>query len=269
MKFDHIIMNPPYCRNLHLKILNEALKHSDDIVKLSPIRWLQDPLAEYKRKSDFNKVVDISNKIESLDVIKATDAERFFNVGLPFNLGVYHITNTGGWVSTFENKLLCKIVDKIILVDSLMNHIVIDDLDGISCLLSMMTGGQNGRLEAETPFMMKKEKCYFNNKKNIYTGKTYLEQRTESAWGNVKPKSENTNVKFNSEKERDNFYDSWNTKCLRWLFNKQKVDVNVHPQFLPWLGDYTHEWTDKDLYEYFNLTPEEIQAIENEFKDEI
>ena len=55
MKFDHIIMNPPYCRNLHLKILNEAIHHSDDVVNLSPIRWLQDPLAEYKRNSDFKR----------------------------------------------------------------------------------------------------------------------------------------------------------------------------------------------------------------------
>ena len=39
MKFDHVIMNPPYHRNLHLKILNEAINHSDDIVNLSPIRW--------------------------------------------------------------------------------------------------------------------------------------------------------------------------------------------------------------------------------------
>ena len=45
MKFDCIIMNPPYCRNLHLKILNEAICYSDDIVNLSPIKWLQDPLA--------------------------------------------------------------------------------------------------------------------------------------------------------------------------------------------------------------------------------
>ena len=36
MKFDHIWINPPYCRNLHLKILNEAIRHSDDIVNLSP-----------------------------------------------------------------------------------------------------------------------------------------------------------------------------------------------------------------------------------------
>ena len=35
-------MNPPYCRNLHLKILNEAVKHSDDVVCIHPARWLED-----------------------------------------------------------------------------------------------------------------------------------------------------------------------------------------------------------------------------------
>ena len=42
-------MNPPYCRNLHLKILNEAVKHSDDVVCIHPARWLEDAL--WKEKS--------------------------------------------------------------------------------------------------------------------------------------------------------------------------------------------------------------------------
>ena len=70
MKFDHIIMNPPYCRNLHLKILNEAINHSDDIVNLSPIRWLQDPLAEYKKNSDWKKFESERKRIETLMVCK-------------------------------------------------------------------------------------------------------------------------------------------------------------------------------------------------------
>ena len=47
MKFDCIVMNPPYERNLHLKILAEAITHLKDekstCVNLSPVRWLQDP----------------------------------------------------------------------------------------------------------------------------------------------------------------------------------------------------------------------------------
>lgn len=266
MKFDHIIMNPPYCRNLHLKILNEAIRHSDDIVNLSPIRWLQDPLAEYKRNSDFKRFKEIRERIESIEIIKVTDAETLFGISLPFNLGVYHITKDGGWINTFNKPLLSKMVEKVISTDNVNNHTVIDDLDGISLLLSMFTGGCSGRLENENAFMIVKERSYFTNKINEFTNETYLAQRTRVAWGNVKPKAVNTNVKFSTKEERDNFYDSWSTKTLRWMFNTMKVDVNVHSNLLPWLGDYTHPWTDEDLYKYFNLSEDEIKIIESEIK---
>lgn len=50
----HIIMNPPYSGNLHLKIVSKIISEypNAEIVNLSPIRWLQDPLAEYKKNSD-------------------------------------------------------------------------------------------------------------------------------------------------------------------------------------------------------------------------
>ena len=266
MKFDHIVMNPPYHRNLHLKILNEAINHSDDIVNLSPIRWLQDPLAEYKRNSDFKRFKEIRERIESIEIIKVTDAETLFGISLPFNLGVYHITKDGGWINTFNKPLLSKMVEKVISTDNVNNHVVVDDLDGISLLLSMFTGGCSGRLENENTFMIVKERSYFTNKINEFTNETYLEQRTRIAWGNVKPKAINTNIKFTTREERNNFYDSWNTKTLRWMFNTMKVDVNVHSNLLPWLCDYTHPWTDEDLYQYFELTEDEIKIIEDEIK---
>ena len=265
--FDKIIMNPPYNGSLHLKILSKIISEypNAEVVNLSPIRWLQDPLAEYKKNSDFKKFEDIIKRIKDLEVVPASYAEKLFNIGLPFNLGIYHIAEKGNWKNEFRSPLLNKMVKKC-LKSSLKDHIIVDDLDGISLLISLFTGGRDGGLEEETPFMMKREKCFFTNKVNDITEKTYLEQRTETAWGNVKPKGENTNIKFSTKEERENFYSSWNTKCLRWLFNKEKVDIHVHPQFLPYLGDYTHPWTDEMLYEYFGLNEEEIKEIEREIK---
>ena len=81
MKFTKIIMNPPYDGNFHLKLVSTAMKLSDDIINLSPIRWLQDPLAEYKSGSDWNKFDNIRNHIESLNEIKAEDAQDMFESG--------------------------------------------------------------------------------------------------------------------------------------------------------------------------------------------
>ena len=120
MKFDHIIMNPPYCRKLHLKILNEAIHHSDDIVNLSPIRWLQDPLAEYKRNSDFKKFKEIRERIESIDVIDAASSTNSFNAAIWTDLGVYHLNKNGGFDTYcllkhlwFVNKVILKVKDSV------------------------------------------------------------------------------------------------------------------------------------------------------------
>ena len=176
MHFDKIIMNPPYNGNLHLKILQEAMKHGDEIVNLSPIRWLQDPLAEYKKNSDWFRFEDIRKRIKNLEVVPASYAEKLFNIGLPFNLGIYHITEKGNWKNEFKSPLLNKMVKKC-LKSSLKDRIIVDDLDGISLLISLFTGGRDGGLEEETPFMMKREKCFFTNNINDITEKTYLEQR--------------------------------------------------------------------------------------------
>ena len=127
MNFDHIIMNPPYDKNLHLKIIQEAMKHSDDVVNLSPIRWLQDPLAEYKKNSDWKKFEDIRNHIETLEVIDPKVVKEAFGADFVSDIGIYHITLKGGWKRD-ENTIIEKIVKKT--TDVLNNHIEFDTNDG-------------------------------------------------------------------------------------------------------------------------------------------
>ena len=67
---------------------------------------------------------------------------------------------------------------------------------------------------------------------------------------------------FNSYEEALNCYNAMNTKLARFCCCKSVVDSNVYPEYAPWLGDYTHPWTDEDLYKYFELTDDEIKIIE-------
>lgn len=110
-----IFMNPPYDRNLHTKILDQTLKEYPDetIVNLSPIRWLQDPLAKRKKNSDWNKFENVRKLIKSIEIIKANEASELFGIASPVDLGIYTLAPGGGWKNPWQSKLVDKIVDNM------------------------------------------------------------------------------------------------------------------------------------------------------------
>ena len=66
-KFDVAIMNPPYDGSLHLEIMEYVIPNSKEVIDISPVRWLQDPLAKLKSNSDYKKYEEtISKKIVKL-----------------------------------------------------------------------------------------------------------------------------------------------------------------------------------------------------------
>ena len=73
-KFDIAIMNPPYNRSLHLKIIDVVIPVADKVINISPVRWLQDQVAKYKPKKNNlqEKYKNILSALESLTVIFAT-----------------------------------------------------------------------------------------------------------------------------------------------------------------------------------------------------
>ena len=273
MKFDCIIMNPPYSRNLHLKILAEAIKHLKDdgtCVNLSPVRWLQDPLAKYKKNCDLKRFEDsVAKHINSLETFSSKDGAELFNNSLNIQCGIYCCTKNGGYDYIASNSILDKVLaKKTSMCDS---HIVYSRPIKYSCVITLISGGAAGKTEAVSRWMMDKKKAFYDNDKNA-DGLSYKEYRDKIIWGNLKAKSEVTHIEFDNSIERENFYNSQETLLMRYVFRMHLVDVHVHPKFLPWLGDainprtglkgYTGEWTDDDLALYFNITSEEQKVIE-------
>lgn len=263
MKFDHIIMNPPYCRNLHLKILNEAINHSDDVVNLSPIRWLQDPLAEYKRNPDFNKFKCIREHIESIEIISSSEAQKAFSIEIFSDLGVYHINKDGGfdainfWKLTrtlAQNMMLTKLIS---LKDTIANHYEKNKRDGIRVPMTDIGGNRGYR-------NVYKELSYVID--GCKDGRDWTKCKNMGGYEKPEGCPLPLSIKFNTVTEAQNFYDSFFTRFYTWLCNITKMNQHLHPNLLPWLGDYTHPWSDTDLYKYFNLTDDEIRIIESEIK---
>jgi len=241
MNFDHIIMNPPYDKNLHLKILQEAMKHSDDVVNLSPIRWLQDPLAEYKQGTDYKRYESIRKRIASIEEVSGEEAIKLFGAAFYSSLGIYHIDGKDHEVFKYEfNPLIYKITNYP------CKHFTYDAPE-------------------DKPYKMVLPATHGN------LGKYDWAEITSKDWEvakNVKASSETNGyviMAFDTEAEMKNFYDSLFLKLYKWLVKNIKTTAATaqYIKFVPILPDYTHPWTDADLYEYFNITEDEIKEIES------
>lgn len=241
-----IIMNPPYSGNLHLKILSHLISEYPDaeIVNLSPIRWLQDPLAEYKKNSDWFRFEDIRTKIESLETIDASLAHDLFDIQHS-DLGIYHLSkdSNGFKRDTSLDTIMKKILDKS-SEDSFKDHIT-SNRTGIFIDVLDLYGGIIGK---GSGFV--KPLGYERKQSSTSKGST-------DGW---------RCMKFDTEEEAENFYNACNTNMYYFIFIKFRSYLRLLMEYVPYLGDYTHPWTDQMLYEYFGLTEDEVKEIEQEIK---
>ena len=245
MKFDCIVMNPPYQRNLHLKILAEAIKHLKDdesvCVNLSPDNWITNPFKMFeKEKLKREAPIKIGKYVVSHESISQEDFNNLFGTSNYFGVGIVTVgTKETGfdcseWNST--NELLLKILEKIYKMPSLRSKF--------------------SRRVNNTKFVPVRRR----------THKTYNYCEMDS--NDIDAKD---GILFDTEVEAMNFkksiIDTWLYKWLdttEWEGSENSAEV-------PWLGDavnprtglkgYQSEWTDDDLVLYFDITPEEYNII--------
>ena len=264
-------MNPPYDKNLHLKILQEAMKHSKEVVNLSPIRWLQDPLAEYKKNSDWFRFENIRKRIESIDELPMVEATSLFGAAFSMDLGIYHITQRGGWNTPYKNVIIDKVVNKS--EKTLTDVMSTNEDEGWRCrikkLMPIPSNRPNGTALEYTNLYLCHQSLDWVYKDGYQNGKHWSENKLAGAGG---PKSYTKDdklpysIKFDTEVEAYNFQAYTKTKFFKYIYSKMKTDQNVPLKYLPFMPTYKHEWTDEMLYEYFNLTEDEIKEIEQEIK---
>lgn len=255
MNFDVAIMNPPYERDLHLKVLEKVLKFCDKVVNISPIRWLTDPLAKYKKTSSFNKYkTTICDKLTDVEILDSKYVNDMFATAFNMNIAIYAFDVNS--VHYDYNKLNTNVLlDKIIAnsADNIANHAKSTVMCNWTIVLSLMIGGNDGRLGQQKYWNDDYDRTvYYNNIRK--DGKTYKEYRLSVCWGNVKPREEAYHIEFASEEEVKNFYNYIHTKVFSYVFMTTQHDINPHPDFYPYMSDYTQLWTDKRLCEFFDIT---------------
>ena len=240
MKFDCIIQNPPFKRNLHLKILAEAIKHLKDeksvCVNLSPVFMQPNELNILRETKKF-----LYSRIVSQDEHPAADMEKLF--------GIYSANNLA--ITSFSKEA----DDNVVFPeDSIETRIVLKFRDKHKAKsIRTMIWKTSGHFEVPV------QGDYGYAKRWHYT----LEEMLSG-----KPTSK---MKFATQAEADNFVRT-TISCIPYKFIYVIDEKAAIPAHLPFLGDvinprtglkgYTGEWTDDDLALYFNITPEEQEEIE-------
>ena len=264
-KFDICLMNPPFSRTLHLKFLENCIKYCDNVVTVQPVRWIEETVGPKKKTSAFNKYEDsIAKHIKELDIYSAKEAEKLFGAAFNFNIGIYVCDKKGGfdYSKLNTNKILDKVLEK--MPDNIDNHIKFNE-PNTAIIVSLITGGNNGRNNVIDLYFQGstyKSVIYDGNSKRLDNGLTFYENRKKTAWGNVKVRGEQFNIKFKNIDECINFFNSTRTYLFRYIFNVVTSDIHVQAKFLPFMNDYSKPWTDERMYDYFNITKEEQKEIE-------
>ena len=263
MKFDCIIINPPYDGQLHLKIFEEAIKHlsKDGVcVSLSPTPWLAKfnvnrPMAKYRKV--FN------GKIKTIETVDHATANAMFGTGNSIEeLGIYTVTNDNSTPVDLMNYGFNTAAEK-----SLYDKIdMMNPKSGVITYNKAALDIRYGRVSAKTAYCNKGcDKIDIRKPFDvpIYTwhgGKTCKE-----AVLMLDPKKKVSMVLyFNSKVEHDNFIDSLDTTFMNWYYHTFVVpgDCKII-NYMFRMSDYTQPWDDARLYKYFNLTDEEIKTIES------
>ena len=261
MKFDVAIMNPPYDGNLHLKILEKVIPIADKVVNISPVSQLVNCVNTFKDgKNDTKKYfAGIGKHLKSCGkIFSIEEALQIFTgarITNPLAIQVYEISYNSIEECERVNShngmkaIVKKVYDYSHDVDNIENHLESNKKDGYRIKFGRIGGGTWTAFRPHTSDVFKEviydglltdgrphwQMCSVNQ----YTKKT--EELPES-------------LPFTTKAEAQNFIDSYNTKFLKTCLGFLHVDMHIHPEYLPYMPDYTQPWTDKRFCEYFGIT---------------
>jgi len=274
-KFDVVVGNPPYQREMHIKFLKLSYDISNKyVIFVHPSSWLLD-------EKNLNKSLKIRNLVgEHIIDLTLINGNPLFNILLFTPL-----------VITFLDKNYTN-EGKILVYDKINNTTVsYDNIDQVNkwgnkdTYISIKNkilkyAKENSLQDHKIGVWMKKEQ-----KKGFYINLAYIRgnpvSTSEKMVGNdfytFIPKEEKVEKKqtkpisfyFPEEKYARNFLNYLKTDFARFSLSILKLNQHFNGgelKSVPWL-DFSKEWTDKKLYKHFDLTQEEIHFIEKNIPD--
>ena len=239
-KFDCIIMNPPYQRTLHLKILANVARYGvKEIVNLSPV------VNYVSRKNAYSPVhikkfdaQPLKEHCVSIERLTLDDMVKHFGAGAQNAIGIQHYVMdaehevTPTTYVTGDVALIRKIMN-VCMADSLANH-----KDGNFIL---RYSGIHGHMEE------KAKDTYF-----FMSLSWEAQLNTKGAFP----------IGFATEADAHDFYDFWMSKYGIQLTKLWKCDTRVIAKFIPYF--WAKPGKEKAaIMNKFKLTEDEFAALMN------
>lgn len=258
--FDVTIMNPPYNKNTHLKILDTIRNYSSKIINISPVRWLTDPFASLK-KSTLRSYETLAKHINSINIIESRDASALFGIQIYSDVAIYEISEDENpnfdyfnfWKIT-KTPIQVSLIDKIINNKKTKLRDVIEHSinDGIRVPVTDIAGNR-GCLPTY------KDICYCVD--GYVDGKLWHACKNNGGYekeGEMIPNS----IKFENIPDAVNFYNSYqNLLELKGICRLTVQQQHIQTFVLPFLDDYSHPITKEDIKKYYNFTDDEINEL--------
>ncbi len=259
-KFDVIVGNPPYegkGNPLYLQILEKVNVNNNRVIWLCPTQWVKN----YKD----------SNYLDNLKKNTCNNLVFHTFIGNPFD-GALTANEVGVFVfgegnkenyetirmERFLNAKLAKSIwDKFNVWNEKFGNI--DDHNKIDLKKKYYVRAQwiRGNQDLKT-----------NKPKWDWTTLFGEDQRTDFSFKPAETKSSPVSFwNFATVKECKNFVSACETDILMFAHYISKINNANNNQVLamiPWLCDYTHEWTEAEIANKLNLTKEEVEYIHQE-----
>lgn len=248
MKFDCIIMNPPYDGDLHVKILKEAREHLNDngiCVNLSPNLY-----TNYKTCKNFDMLPI------SYEIIDRKSMCKLFN-GIQLN--------DDGMISVWGK-------NTNLTVDDIKKQFIPTSYPIVKRLKFNKTFADVNKLDYnnENFFVpLKLMTSKWDKNKNSIVDKIGLIKngfvKNEIPYKDARKKNKDRpcgGIPFESENEAINFMNSCETLFFKFIVQMQHIHSRYVLKEYPFMEDYSQPWTDERFYQFFNITPEEQKIIE-------
>lgn len=231
-------MNPPYEKSLHLKVLEQIIPNCEKVINISPCRWLEDPLAQYKKNSDYCKFEEsVAKKIEDIDIINSSESNNAFNIEHS-DLAIY-VLGKGGYN-----------YKKLSQMDSITSKIF-NKCNGNKTIMDISTvEGYRGKHDGIFGMITSHRNDYdkfISEKYDMFT--TYRETHG------------NKLIFFKTETECKNCFTYLTSKLMRYYSLQIKKNQRNPWQFVPVI-DFSKSCDKKYLTEFFGLTESEWKKIE-------